>query len=81
VICEYNQVSLDNAFIDSHNVRREDLEILDDQEDRSEYSEYNEDREEDEDQSVSSPIINEILREISGLSDRSFTTVSSLTYD
>ena len=66
VICEYNQVSLDNAFIDSPNVRQEDL---DDPEDRGEYSEYNEDREEDEDQSVSSPIINEILREISGLSD------------
>jgi hypothetical protein len=87
VICEYNQVSLDNAFIDSPNDRREDLEILDDPEDRSEYSEYrseyseyNEDREEDEDQSVSSPIINEILREISGLSYQSCATVYRLPH-
>ena len=80
VICEYNQVSLDNAFIDSPNVRREDLEILDDPEDRSEYSEYNEDREEDEDQSVSSPIIDEILREISGLSYQSCATVYRLPH-
>jgi hypothetical protein len=85
VICEYNQVSLDNAFIDSPNVRREDPEDLKDPEDRSEYSEYrseyseyNEDREEDEDQSVSSPIINEILREISGLSSQSCETVYRL---
>ena len=70
VIREYNQVSLDNAFIDSHNVRQEDPEYRSEySEYRSEYSEYNEDSEEDEDQSVASPIINEILREISGLSD------------
>jgi len=74
VICEYNQVSLDNAFIDSPNDHREDLE------DRSEYSEYNEDREEDEDQSVSSPIIDEILREISGLSYQSCATVYRLPH-
>jgi hypothetical protein len=72
VICEYNSLSLDEAFVDSRT--NEDLEDLED----PEYPEYPEDP---EDRSVSSPIINEILREISGLSDRSFTTVSSLTYD
>jgi hypothetical protein len=81
VICEYNSLSLDEAFVDSRT--NEDLEDPEDPEypDDPEYPEDPEYPDDPEDRSVSSPIINEILREISGLSDRSFTTVSSLTYD
>lgn len=65
VICEYNQVSLDNAFIDSHNVYQEDIEDLEDPED----IEYPEDQEEE---------LYVLSREPSGCSERSFATVSSL---
>jgi len=63
VICEYNQVSLDNAFIDSPNTHHEDN--AEDQED----IEYPEDQEEE-------PYV--LSREPSGYSERSFSTVSSL---
>lgn len=62
VICEYNQVSLDNAFIDSPNVRHEDPE------------DPTEDREDDPDKGE----LHVLSREPSGYSERSFATVSSL---
>ena len=66
VICEYNQVSLDNAFIDSPNAHHEDN--VEDPEDI-------EDIEDIEDQEGEPYVLS---REPSGYSERSFSTVSSL---
>jgi hypothetical protein len=63
VICEYNQVSLDNAFIDSPNAHHEDN--VDDPEDI-----------EDIEDQEGEPYV--LSREPSGYSERSFSTVSSL---
>ena len=63
VICEYNHVSLDNAFIDSPNAHHEDnVEDIEDIEDI-------------EDQEGELYVLS---REPSGYSERSFSTVSSL---